>query len=84
MPLEEFEMLLKESREDPSRGVPYAQHQNGSFTEEFWSLVEDAEGHLEWASAALGGLPEAVNMWIGDERAVTSFHRDHYGNNNNK
>uniref|UniRef100_A0A7S0RY55 JmjC domain-containing protein n=1 Tax=Pyramimonas obovata TaxID=1411642 RepID=A0A7S0RY55_9CHLO len=80
MSLEEFERLLKQSRVDPSLGVPYAQHQNGSFTEEYDSLIGDAEPHLEWASEALGGLPEAVNMWIGDERAVTSLHRDHYEN----
>ena len=27
-----------------------------------------------------GGLPEATNLWIGDERSVTSFHHDHYEN----
>jgi hypothetical protein len=39
MPLEEFADLLTRSRADPSLGVPYVQHQNGSFTQEFAQLV---------------------------------------------
>jgi len=27
-----------------------------------------------------GGHPDATNLWIGDERSVTSFHKDHYEN----
>lgn len=27
-----------------------------------------------------GGKPEAINLWIGDERSVTSFHKDHFEN----
>jgi jumonji domain-containing protein 7 len=42
--------------------------------------TDDAEPHLAWASEAMGGPPEAVNMWVGDERAVTSLHKDHYEN----
>jgi jumonji domain-containing protein 7 len=41
--------------------------------------VEDAAADLPWATEALGGPPDAVNFWAGDERAVTSFHKDHYG-----
>lgn len=26
-----------------------------------------------------GGLPEAVNLWVGDERSVTSWHKDPFG-----
>jgi jumonji domain-containing protein 7 len=25
-------------------------------------------------------MPEAVNLWIGNQRSVTSFHKDHYEN----
>ncbi|CAI5461036.1 unnamed protein product [Closterium sp. Yama58-4] len=56
-------------------------HQNGSFRTEFAALAADADEHIGFATAALGGnLPEAVNLWIGDERAVTSWHKDHYEN----
>ena len=27
-----------------------------------------------------GCAPDAVNFWMGDERAVTSMHKDHYEN----
>ncbi|CAI5975992.1 unnamed protein product, partial [Closterium sp. NIES-65] len=54
---------------------------NGSFRTEFAALAADADEHVGFATAALGGnLPEAVNLWIGDERAVTSWHKDHYEN----
>jgi len=32
-----------------------------------------------YATQVFGGPPEAINLWIGDERSVTSFHKDHYG-----
>ena len=27
-----------------------------------------------------GKVPDAVNLWMGDEGAVTSMHKDHYEN----
>ncbi|GJP41956.1 hypothetical protein CLOM_g1567 [Closterium sp. NIES-68] len=69
------------SSRSPFIGIPYVQHQNGSFRTEFAALAADADEHIGFATAALGGnLPEAVNLWIGDERAVTSWHKDHYEN----
>ncbi|KAJ7548776.1 hypothetical protein O6H91_07G026400 [Diphasiastrum complanatum] len=62
------------------RGVAYAQHQNNCFLSEFGLLASDAEVHIPWATEAFGGLPEAVNLWIGNEKGVTSFHKDHYEN----
>jgi len=40
---------------------------------------------LEWAAEAFGnaddgGLPDAVNLWIGPERAVSAMHKDPYEN----
>lgn len=60
--------------------VAYAQQQNGCFLTEYGKLAADAETHLPWATEALGCMPEAVNLWIGNEKAVTSFHKDHYEN----
>eukprot|EP00250_Pteridium_aquilinum_P018370 c24056_g1_i1 orf=414-1844(-) len=62
------------------RGIAYAQEQNGCFLSEYSALAADAETHLPWATEAFGSLPEAVNLWIGNEKAVTSFHKDHYEN----
>lgn len=60
--------------------VAYAQEQNGCFMSEYSLLAEDVETDIPWATEALGSKPEAVNLWIGNERATTSFHKDHYEN----
>jgi jumonji domain-containing protein 7 len=38
-------------------------------------LEGDLRPSLEWAEKVFGGPPEATNLWIGDERSVTSFHK---------
>jgi peptidyl-lysine (3S)-dioxygenase / protease len=36
---------------------------------------------FDWAEQAFGtGPPQAVNLWIGNERATSSMHKDHYEN----
>ncbi|GBF99754.1 hypothetical protein Rsub_12529 [Raphidocelis subcapitata] len=60
--------------------VPYLQAQNGSLTDEMPSLLGDVEEQLPWARAAFGVAPDAVNIFIGDERSQTTFHKDHYEN----
>jgi jumonji domain-containing protein 7 len=41
-------------------------------------FTEDVETDIPWATEALGSKPKAVNLWIGNERATTSFLKDHY------
>lgn len=48
------------------------QRQNSNLTDELPELLEDMEKDIPWATEAFGTLPDAVNFWIGDERAVTS------------
>ncbi|XP_052209990.1 lysine-specific demethylase JMJ32 [Diospyros lotus] len=60
--------------------VAYAQQQNDCFRSEYSALKDDCEPHIPWATEALGCLPEAVNLWIGNELSQTSFHKDHYEN----
>lgn len=69
--------LLRSWHDVASVGVPYVQHQNDSLRSEFANLIEDRdiEPEIPWASEALNQKPEAVNLWIGDRRAVTSFHK---------
>ncbi|CDP08570.1 unnamed protein product [Coffea canephora] len=50
------------------------------FRNEYGDLSQDCDDHIPWASEALGCLPEAVNLWIGNQLSVTSFHKDHYEN----
>ncbi|CAO2816844.1 unnamed protein product [Amaranthus hypochondriacus] len=60
--------------------VAYAQQQNDCFRTEYPVLASDCDTHIDWASEALGSLPEAVNLWIGNDLSETSFHKDHYEN----
>ncbi|KAH7430237.1 hypothetical protein KP509_09G089500 [Ceratopteris richardii] len=74
---EALDMILHSSI---GSGVAYAQEQNSCFLTEYSALSADADTHIPWATEAFGCLPEAVNLWIGNEKAVTSFHKDHYEN----
>lgn len=60
--------------------VAYAQEQNDCLRSEYSSLSDDVEPDIPWATEALGCEPEAVNLWIGNGRSETSFHKDHYEN----
>ncbi|KAG2450153.1 hypothetical protein HYH02_000255 [Chlamydomonas schloesseri] len=62
------------------REVPYMQHQNSNLSEELAPLLADVAPGLPWAEEVFGGPPEAVNLWVGDQRSATSFHKDHYEN----
>lgn len=66
--------------ESDFKGVFYVQKQNSNFTDEFEPLADDVDVDIAWATAAFGKAPDAVNFWMGDARAVTSMHRDHYEN----
>ncbi|KAF8781006.1 hypothetical protein HU200_000975 [Digitaria exilis] len=66
---------------DPDAGlVAYAQQQDDCLRGEYAAVAGDVDAHVPWASEALGCLPEAVNLWIGNAHSVTSFHKDHYDN----
>nr|CAJ26373.1 putative phospholipase [Brachypodium sylvaticum] len=60
--------------------VAYAQQQDDCLRGEYAAVAGDVDAHVPWASEALGCLPEAVNLWIGNSCSVTSFHKDHYDN----
>ncbi|KAI9466852.1 cupin-like domain-containing protein [Lactarius psammicola] len=73
--------------------VCYLQSQNGNLfpgsyftsgdTESGCELVNlrgDVPAEIPWCSEALGRCPDAVNLWIGDSRSVTSIHSDPYEN----
>ncbi|KAL1946517.1 hypothetical protein VTO73DRAFT_14621 [Trametes versicolor] len=73
--------------------VHYLQSQNGNlFTNryfdlsggedpsEFEPLRDHVPSEVPWCSDALDKVPDAVNLWIGDEKSVTSIHSDPYEN----
>jgi jumonji domain-containing protein 7 len=69
-------------RELESCGVPYLSQQNDSLRQELPELLPDLErSHiLEFASSVFQQPLDAVNLWIGDERSVSSTHKDPYEN----
>ncbi|XP_023923161.1 lysine-specific demethylase JMJ32 isoform X3 [Quercus suber] len=69
-----------DSNSSTQKTVAYLQQQNDCFRSEYSALSSDCDDHIPWATEALGSLPEAVNLWIGNHRSVTSFHKDHYEN----
>ncbi|KAK7098131.1 bifunctional peptidase and (3S)-lysyl hydroxylase JMJD7-like isoform X2 [Littorina saxatilis] len=82
---EERQMMVNQFldiMEEPgsAQGVFYVQKQNSNLTEEFQTVMGDVETLSAWGTQVFGKAPDAVNMWIGDGRAVTSMHRDHYEN----
>lgn len=58
--------------------IPYIQRQNSNLTEDFPELVQDVKSHISFASVAFNKKPDAVNFWMGDERAVTSSENIRY------
>jgi jumonji domain-containing protein 7 len=67
--MSEFLERLERPRED---SIFYLQRQNSNL-EDFPELWEDIEAAgISWAAEAFVGKPDAVNFWMGDERAVTS------------
>ncbi|KAL1747466.1 cupin-like domain-containing protein [Schizophyllum fasciatum] len=71
--------------------VLYLQSQNGNVytnrtfegeedPSEFEALRADIPKDVPWCTEALDRPPDAVNLWIGDGRSVTSIHSDPYEN----
>lgn len=60
--------------------VCYLQSQNSNLTSTpLEPLLSDLPQNFDFAEGVLGE-PDARNIWIGDERSVTSVHRDPYEN----
>eukprot|EP00668_Euglena_longa_P031395 GGOE01040589.1.p1 GENE.GGOE01040589.1~~GGOE01040589.1.p1 ORF type:complete len:341 (-),score=73.42 GGOE01040589.1:53-991(-) len=65
----------------PAHGVFYVSHQNNSFATEFASLHGDISQTVQqWGEEVFGVQADAVNLWLGDDHAVSSMHKDHYEN----
>lgn len=68
------------NKQSKSTPVYYLQSQNSNLTSTpLMPLLDDLPSNLPFAAPALGE-PEAINIWIGDDRSVTSTHRDPYEN----
>ncbi|CAH0696283.1 unnamed protein product [Spodoptera exigua] len=77
MTMSQFLNGLEEKRENY---IQYIQKQNSNLTTDFPELLDDVLKEIPFASEAFDKSPDAVNFWMGDERAVTSMHKDPYEN----
>ncbi|KAH7343678.1 Clavaminate synthase-like protein [Rhizoctonia solani] len=95
MTMQKLFQAIKKSEQDASSEVYYLQSQNGNMysavdfepgpdhasnSELCSELLSDVPREIPWASEALGRTPDAVNIWIGGSRSVTSVHSDPYEN----
>ena len=70
-----------------ARSVFYLSHQNDNLREQLPCLGSvNASGRsvidsdFPFATEAFGALPDAMNLWIGDENSISSIHADPYEN----
>ena len=70
-----------EGNDDCDVGVPYCSIQNDCLRQEFQPLANDIDvTGIALANEALRAELEAVNIWVGDERSVSSVHSDPFEN----
>jgi len=74
--------LLMQMLESPKKGdaVPYLSAQNDNLRQQMPDLLSYCAESLPLADECFGMLPEAVNLWVGDERSVSSTHKDFFEN----
>jgi jumonji domain-containing protein 7 len=61
------------------QNVLYIQQQCDNFRSEEYKSLSDDVNEFDWVKNSLG-TPDAVNIWMGENRSVTSLHKDHYEN----
>ncbi|KAK4899453.1 hypothetical protein LTR27_003186 [Elasticomyces elasticus] len=75
-----FTSFLDDTQASSSRHVEYAQTQNDNLHNEYANLLPDVPTDIPFARLALGQSADAINLWLGDDRSVTSLHKDNYEN----
>lgn len=79
MKMQDFCDMISHAHEDDA--VPYLSQQNDNFRTSFAHLMSDVAPSLPLANESFDCLePEAMNIWIGDQRSVSSVHKDHFEN----
>lgn len=54
--------------------------ENDNLRQEYANLFDDVPTDIAFARIALEKEADAINLWIGNERSVTSLHKDNYEN----
>lgn len=78
MPFNDFLDIIQGKRNTPH--AHYISLQNDSLHTEFSALKDDIDEEISWCSEALGKKPDAVNFWMGNDKSITSLHKDPYEN----
>lgn len=55
--------------------VLYLQSQNDNLHDELQVLLQDATADIPFATETFGAKPDVANVWIGDDRSITSVHK---------
>lgn len=76
MTMNTFLDRMKEKKADE---VLYLQSQNDNLHEELKDLLDDATSDIPFATEVFGAQPDVANVWIGDDRSVTSVHKGRCG-----
>lgn len=70
--------FLDRIEEQRPNEVLYLQSQNDNLHSELQKLLEDATSDIPFATQVFGAPPDVANVWIGDDRSVTSLHKGEY------
>ncbi len=65
---------------DENDAIPYLSAQNDNLRQQMPQLLDDCAQSLPLADECFGLQPEAINLWIGDQRSVSSTHKDFFEN----
>ncbi|KAG1754044.1 cupin-like domain-containing protein [Suillus paluster] len=92
VPMEKLLERLNTDQDGDNAPTSYLQSQNGNIyssrffespnddPSEFGTLREDVPSNIPWVAEALGRNSDAVNLWIGNSKSITSIHSDPYEN----
>lgn len=72
--------ILSDSYLQSRKDIMYYSRQNDCLRRELPSLTSIFPKSIPFADEAFDAEPDAVNLWIGNEKSVSSMHKDHYEN----
>lgn len=72
--------LSDEDCVESDSSILYYSRQNDCLRSELSSLAALFPNSIQFADETFDAKPDAVNLWIGNERSVSSMHKDHYEN----
>lgn len=77
---EAIDIIAKQNILEQTDGpVYYVQSQNNNMSS-LPLLYRDVPKEIAWASKCFDQKPDAVNIWVGSSKSVTSLHKDNYEN----